>query len=688
MNKPLILTLLSFLFFFPALDFKLNAQLKSATSSALSIGNHPLVAGGPPMYIIPVVFHVLYQQSIDDISDAQVIDAVNILNQDWRKRNADTSDVIPQFKNRIGDTKIEFRLATKDPNGNCTNGIEHIYTSLTTNAGDASKINQWPRGKYLNIWVVNSILLYGYQVGGLSYYPPDVTGQNSIYDGVMMINSYTGSIGTSAAWSSRGLDLEIAKYLGLWHTWGQNDGCGIACGDDGIADTPITKGWCSCPLPQNAKICDTAIVENYQNFMEYSYCTRMFTQGQAIFLQQAMTNPVDQRDSLSTNYNHLNTGTDSTDQANIPNCPPVADFTSNRTSVCQGSAVFFTDHSWRSTPTKWFWKFSNGTPDTSTAQNAAVIFNTPGLQSVTLTVSNSAGTDSVRLKNFVFVSSSNVDHTGLYSENFENTDFNSDTLWAVQTDKSLGPAWKHTDTAAFSGVYSVMLPSFNGTDIGFTSDFITPLFDLSSCVPNATQLNFKYSCASSAPDTSSITENLKIYTSNNCGASWLLRKTISGFALASGGYDANYYIPASKAMWNSASFTIPNANLTGHTRFKFEYNSSPYSNNIYIDDINISSTVGVDEMQNNFTDLNMSPNPSAGNNTIIISYLLPAAERISISLIDIIGRRINIMEDKQESAGLKTVALNKSDLNLRAGIYIVRISDGRSSAVKKLVITD
>ena len=83
------------------------------------------------VYTIPVVFHVLHQNGSENISDAQIIDGINILNRDMRKLNSDTSLIINRFKPLASDVRIVFELAKLDPQGNCTNGIDRIYTSKT-----------------------------------------------------------------------------------------------------------------------------------------------------------------------------------------------------------------------------------------------------------------------------------------------------------------------------------------------------------------------------------------------------------------------------------------------------------------------------------------------------------------------------------------------------------------------------
>src|SRR5690606_17618503 len=74
--------------------------------------------GGP--YIIPVVFHIIHQNGAENISDEQVEDAIRVANLDFNKQNADWSTVRPEFLDILADVGLEFRLARKDPQGNCT----------------------------------------------------------------------------------------------------------------------------------------------------------------------------------------------------------------------------------------------------------------------------------------------------------------------------------------------------------------------------------------------------------------------------------------------------------------------------------------------------------------------------------------------------------------------------------------
>ncbi len=218
------------------------------------------------VYTIPIVFHIIHQYGVENISDDQVINQVAILNRDYRLLNADVSEIVPEFQNLKSDIHIEFKLATKDPYGNCTNGIDRVYSHESTNGDDNAKLNGWNRNQYLNVWVVAK--MEG-TVAGYAFYPSSVTGSGFLKDGVIILNGHIGSIGTGSEYNSRALTHEIGHWLGLPHTWGDNNDPGNACGDDGINDTPVTKGSSLHCNIDAAKICSViktdTVVYDFKN---------------------------------------------------------------------------------------------------------------------------------------------------------------------------------------------------------------------------------------------------------------------------------------------------------------------------------------------------------------------------------------------------------------------------------------
>jgi PKD repeat protein len=618
------------------------------------------------VYIIPVVFHVLHQWGSENISDAQIIDQVNILNTDYRKLNADTNLIIPSFTGIAADCEIEFRLAQLDPNGNCTNGIDRIFTPLTNAADDGSKLNNWPHHKYLNVWTVRTIGASG--VAGYAYYPGAANG----IDGILILSDYIGSIGSSSVSHSRALTHEVGHYLNLQHPWGNNNNVGVACGDDGVSDTPITKGWSYCPQPSAAAVCNPPIIENYQNYMDYSYCTRMFTQGQKTRMRAALVSGVGLRNNLWTNSNLTSTGTDGT----IITCVPVAFFNESLRFICEGNTVTFNDATMNlnGTPVTRLWNFQGGTPGTDTSANPVIQYNSQGTYDVSLTVTNSAGTDTKTVTGLVIVSPAQ----GLTASYPFNEGFESITVpgndWYVINDA--GTTWEQTGVAAHTGFTSMRIYNYTGNPSGTYDNLITTSFDLSN-VSN-TQMYFWRAFAYRSNTT---TDALRIYASTNCGQLWSLRYVKTGIPLSTAGLVSSNFTP------NASQWVMDNVNLATNAvsgkpnvRFKFEYKQDS-GNNLYLDDININGTVGVNEISNQQVNFEVYPNPAQAK--AHISFTLAEKNNVQLKIYDVAGREVKTMVEKSLPAGEYQYEVESTVDN---GVYFVSLTIGDNHSLKKLVL--
>lgn len=114
-----------------------------------------------PIITIPTVVHVVYNNSIENISNTQIQSQIDVLNKDFSRLNSDVFSAPSRFRGFSKDIRVEFCLAERDPNGNPTNGITRTPTShgpfleggtdikYTANGGK----DIWQRDDYLNIWV-------------------------------------------------------------------------------------------------------------------------------------------------------------------------------------------------------------------------------------------------------------------------------------------------------------------------------------------------------------------------------------------------------------------------------------------------------------------------------------------------------------------------------------------------------
>lgn len=229
---------------------------------------------------IPIVIHVLYNTDDQNISDAQILSQFVVLNQDYRRQNADTASTPGAFKPFAADAKFQFCLAQVDPKGNRTSGIIRKYTTQQLFiTDDAMKYSAqggddaWDCTKYLNIWVCNLISR------SLGYTTPP--GGPADRDGVVIGYNVFGNVGNLRAPFDKGRTAthEIGHWLGLIHTWGDAD-----CGNDSVADTPQQEAYnFGCPsFPHISSCSPDGNGDMFMDFMDFSddACMNLFTAGQ------------------------------------------------------------------------------------------------------------------------------------------------------------------------------------------------------------------------------------------------------------------------------------------------------------------------------------------------------------------------------------------------------------------------
>jgi PKD repeat protein len=612
--------------------------------------------------VIPVVFHIMHVYGGENISDEQVKDAVRILNEDFQATNLDTADIVPSFKNLKGVSEIEFRLAKIDPQGNCTNGINHVYSQLTNTGEDDVKFNQWNPAMYLNIWTVKSI---SFGAAGYAYYPSSADGWPQI-DGIVILSDYVGSIGTGSYLKARALTHEVGHYLELQHVWGDTNDPGISCGDDEVSDTPITEGWVSCNV--NGIRCTPGVIENVQNYMEYSYCGRMFTIGQVSRMLGILNSGIANRNNLWRVENLVATGTDDVRFNDPTPCSPHADFTSDKQTVCAQSLVKFTDLSSNAEATSWSWEFEGGNPATSTLQNPQINYPVPGTYKVRLMSGNVSGTDSIEKTQFINVLSNIALYQNYYLEGFEN--FNQ-TLSETTIINDDAFAFQQSTSSSASGINSLMLNNIGVSQgLNQVDAIVTPGIDVSS-IPSPT-LSFKLAYAQ---QTTASENRLKVLVSTNCGLTWFQRYFKYGDNLSTASNQTNIFIPQPNE-WRTELVSINNVLNASNVLIKFEYTNST-GNNLYIDDINLYSNV-TGNKENSPDDIVIYPNPAFKEVNIQLNNTI--SNPAEIEILDLLGKQIfknKVLEGNKHKLDISL--LNK-------GLYLVRINFDHHSVIKRLSV--
>lgn len=644
-----------------------------------------------PTVIVPVVVHVIHFNGTGNITEQQIQDGIDILNEDFQKLNSDTSQTRSIFQGVAADSQIEFRLAKIDPNGNCTGGINRVSSYLTfDNRNEVKALSYWDANKYLNVWLVNSIRASSTTTGttlGYAQFPN--SGNLSTY-GLVVRHDQWGSIGTANSTNGRTATHEVGHCFGLLHTF--QSGCGSFCNNTGdfVCDTPpaaantfgcnYNNNQCSNDATGGTSVnpnpYTTNVPDQLENYMSYDDCQTLFTEGQKDRMQAAFS-VYSHLDNLRSAANLIATGTNTGYVA--PTCPPVAYVIDKEMElICQGGSVSFTDDSYGAAVTNYLWQFPGGTPSTSTSATPTVVYNTAGTHNVTLIVSNSAGSDTTVLVDRVRVDDTSSAYIGFnYSDGFEN--FNQfSTDWVIQSPTG-NAQWVLTTAASLNGNSSVFLDNYNNSSDTEKDYLVSPSIDLTHVLSPT----FKFDVA--FKNRTSSTDNLKCAISVDCGQTWITRGVISTSLMSSGTQDGSAFVPNSPNDWVPFTITTNGTiRASDNAIFRFEFTGGG-GNNIFIDNFRVDGqAVGLNTVKSVENTLQLYPNPTSNGSTTLTFSLEESSNNGEIYLSDMLGKKVKQVHSGSLNSDFNSFAISTSDLS--SGIYFVSIVTNNKRTTRKLIV--
>ncbi len=539
-----------------------------------------------PVITIPIVVHVLYSTPAENVPDQVIYALIDSMNKDFMSNRPEVlSKITPMFRHLVGNPRIQFCLATVDPNGNPTTGILRVPTTTSCFSDNSMKIESpvWDPSRYFNLWLVD---FCGGSLLGYAQFP----GDNPTTDGVVM--DYRTLPGGSYFGFNEGRTIthEIGHWLGLYHIWGDGD-CNR---DDGVGDTPPASGEeTGCPTGPRPQ-CGYPD-RMYHNYMDYTRdaCLLMFSKGQALRMRAVLE--LDSR-RAQLKYSNGCSAPGKYDLAIValndnmyPSQPeaqlciykvqPVVNV-QNKGSVNSPNATLTCSAGGNSVS----FNIPSLTPGQRVKVTMPIITLQEGTYKVTCNVTSSG--DPVSFNNSLSYEVTTPVSCS-YTENFETVEhpsvklFNanivnwSDYQWVLtSTDDIIGSNGNPTKAFVFMSWWA---------QTGKSSMFTTPYIYLSTTTTSATlTFDVAYSQYNNSMD------KLEVFVVDYCGQQLIPLGSWAGSALATAPPSSAEWRPSNASHWKQISLDLtPFKGKTIALAFKA---TSGAGNNIYVDNISVSST--------------------------------------------------------------------------------------------------
>ena len=557
-------------------------------------------------YTIPVVVHVIHNGELvgagTNIPDAQIISQIQVINDDYKRLNADKTNTPSEFQTVAGSIDIQFVLAKQDPEGLATNGITRTLGTKTSwtvsDNAEFKALSYWPAENYLNLWVINlsgSIIGYAQlpvssQLPGLEDSSNDRLTDGVIVDYQTFGSTAGGSFNLDAAFNKgRTATHEIGHFLGLRHIWGDGSNCATDYVDDTPAQSASTNG---CPTnPQTS----CSAHKMFQNYMDYSndVCMNIFTQGQVgrmvVVLQSSprraslLTSPGATDPIVATiDLGIRQIVTPQSSLCDSPVAPQVEVKNYGSSSVTSTQIQLLLNGS--VVETKTFPSLALSNLQSTTLSFNSLNFSASTSQQVAFQIIQTNGTTdgkssnnnaSVQVTIPAKVSLPILESFNTVPSGWQILNPDSDVTWA----NVVAPDASTSNRAMYMNFHSYQ-------NEGTLDWLITPSFSLSIAL-NA-QLKFDVAYAQYPGETA---DNLKVYALPGCStdlSQGILLYDKSGTALATAPSTSNNFVPSSDAQWRKSEVIALNGLPTSTTWQLAFVAKNGYGNNLYVDNAIIS----------------------------------------------------------------------------------------------------
>jgi|GEM_PF-1079057 GH25 family lysozyme M1 (1,4-beta-N-acetylmuramidase) len=366
----------------------------------------------------------------------------------------------------------------------------------------------------------------------------------------------------------------------------------------------------------------------------------------------------------------------------VPCSPVQVNFTSNVQTGCAGMSVNFTDLTTSTgTLNAWRWDFQGGTPSSAKVQNpSGIVYNTPGTYYVKEVVNSTTGHDSVTVTGYIHVLSGTTQSLPL-SETFQSATF-PPTGWTLNFPVATDSAWQLATTVGYSSTQCMYFPA-NCGNVSNISGQRQQIYSPAYSFTGVTNAEMSFDVAYEPSSTTS-GDTLAVYYSTDCGGTWHNIYLKGGGTLCTTGSTTGKgtdvvtesrgtcFVPPNTSAWRRDSINLSAINNQSNVMFSFESRSG-WGNIIYVDNINVPSTLTAVQNISESNDVRIYPNPNNGSFSISITGDLN--EKAEVEVFDMLGQQVYHAP--------VSIGVTQMNIDARAGIYFVRVMTESGSLISQ-----
>ena len=655
---------------------------------------------------IAVVVHVIYNEGDaigegTNITNEQILSQIEVLNEDYQRKNGDTTRTQEEFLSVASKLNIEFVIARQTITGDPTTGIMRVqgekssYNPLSIDDRELlSSYSHWDPNIYLNIWVTSLSNSYI----GLAQFPDyDLPGledkenrDNEATDGLVIDYRAFGSeekvpgIDVMPSYNrGRTTTHEIGHFFGLLHVWGDDYvDCSV---DDYVADTPSSDNDYSGLCPQSQSTYESCGSNDmYENFLNYTddECMNIFTMGQVdrmnVILESAPRR-ASLLNSIGTNYPddmYFDLAIQSIVSPGIVDCDgrvqTIVEVKNNGTIPVIDFDLIYELEDKRET-----YSYEGDTIILGETMNLTLPEELLQNGNFFLQVELSNIPDDINTTNnkmdHVFLVDNQTDFIPL-REQFEVEDIDQTNWIILNEDEEIG--WELTNAPSYSDEnMGVFMNLYNYETDRELDWFISPSLDFSIAVEAS--LEFKTSYAKNG----NFDDQLRILASRDCGNDFAEILTVLNSDELSEVNSQDYWEPVDQFEWTERTLDL--SDLAGEEEVRIAFVTvNDYGNNLYLDDIEFYTTAEDKLVKTGLNSFAVYPNPSS-DGQILLTFNTSERQEITVTIIDAMGRII--MDNIYPNTLNQTYYFDLT--GYRSGLYFIHAKGMGFLQTKRLAIS-